>query len=205
MRCKFWTQEEIDLLVALYPDHSNGEIVRKIKKTKKSVQAKAFLLGLKKSKEYTAAYKRKGQFKKGHKPFNKGKNMSEYCSPEVVEKMKKTQFKKGQKPQNTSPLGYECIRPDKSGRSYIYVKAHEDKPMILKQRYIWEKAYGPIPKGCAIVFKDGNSLNVTLENLICLTRGGLAVRNSIHNYPEELKKTIKLKNKIVKKIAKSKT
>lgn len=36
-------------------------------------------------------------------------------------------------------------------------------------RYIYAKNHGPIPPGCHIHHKDGNSLNNELKNLICLT------------------------------------
>lgn len=35
-----------------------------------------------------------------------------------------------------------------------------------KNRYIWQKAYGEIPEGKRLLYKDGNSENCTLENLI---------------------------------------
>ena len=38
----------------------------------------------------------KGNFKKGHIPFNKGKKMSEYISKESLKRIKQTQFKPGQ-------------------------------------------------------------------------------------------------------------
>lgn len=36
-------------------------------------------------------------------------------------------------------------------------------------RLIWEKAYGPIPKGHHIHHKDGNRLNNSIENLECIS------------------------------------
>src|SRR5690606_30714992 len=77
------------------------------------VKRKVFRLGLKKSKEWkinksreiaknNIAFKKR-QFKKGHVPYNKGKKLKEYATPEAIERMKKTQFKKGNKPKNTKP------------------------------------------------------------------------------------------------------
>ena len=39
-----------------------------------------------------------------------------------------------------------------------------------KHHLIWEKAYGPIPKGHLVIFADGNRDNFSLENLILISR-----------------------------------
>jgi len=38
-------------------------------------------------------------------------------------------------------------------------------------RYLWIKNCGPIPKGKVVVHLDGKTLNNSLENLFCMTRG----------------------------------
>ncbi len=51
VRMPRWTEEEIDLLARLYPDHDNLEIARRLGRTTKSIVSKAHDLGLKKSPE----------------------------------------------------------------------------------------------------------------------------------------------------------
>lgn len=38
-------------------------------------------------------------------------------------------------------------------------------------RWLWRKWHGPIPRGYVIVHADGDTMNDTPENLVCLSRG----------------------------------
>lgn len=49
----------------------------------------------------------------------------------------------------------------------------------FEHRLIWEAANGPQPKGTAIVFIDGNTDNLSLDNLACVTRAELARLNQL--------------------------
>ena len=87
----------------------------------------------------------------------------------------KTWFQKGHIPENAKPMGNERINKE----GYIEIKIRErrtkEKPntYALKQRVIWEKAYGEIPPGHVIIFKDGNKLNCELSNLAIVSRAEL--------------------------------
>ena len=65
---------------------------------------------------------------------------------------------------------------------------------------IYQDAYGPIPKNHIIVFKDRNTLNVTLENLECITRQENMQRNTLHRLAPEIKQTIRVLTKLKKTI-----
>ena len=106
------------------------------------------------------------QFKKGHASWNKGMKG-------IITGGEATRFKKGQRPQNFKPVGTELVNTD----GYVVVKIAEPKKWRQKHILMWEQANGPVPKGKCLIFADGNSLNVTLENLILITRGELAVMN----------------------------
>lgn len=123
--------------------------------------------------------RRKGEFKKGQIPFNKGQKMPEH----VYKRANGTMFKPGQVPHNTKPIGYERI--DKKD-GFIYIKAADKKPMMLKSRYLWELHHGPIPKSMVIRYKDGNKLNCTIDNLYITKRGNLMKDNQKH-YPTDIK------------------
>jgi hypothetical protein len=131
------------------------------------------------------------QFKPGHIPKNKGVKMT----AETYEKVKPTMYKKGNKPANTQPIGTIHNRADKTGRLYQYIKI-KDSHWELLQRQVWMQAYGEIPKGCVINFLDGNFMNCELSNLQVKTRAEMAIMNSIHRYPAEVRDLIKLTNKL---------
>lgn len=102
-----------------------------------------------------------GHFKKGNKPFNKGKKWDDYLSKEQQEKAKKTCFKKGNIPHNYRQLFEE--RLDKNG--YIEIKIKEPDIWQSKHRYIYEQYYGKIPKKHKVIFLDGNNRNFDIDNL----------------------------------------
>lgn len=115
------------------------------------------------------------RFKKGNIPTNKGtKGVCEYGGA--------TRFKKGHRPHNTKPIGSESITED----GYTKVKVKEPNVWIFKQRLIYEKVYGKIPKESAVIFADGNKQNFDINNLIlvnkkqllCMMRNGLITDNS---------------------------
>lgn len=92
----------------------------------------------------------------------------------------RTSFKKGQKPKNYKPVGSERIDTD----GYVIVKISDIGPRPKRWRHkhklIWEELHGPIPKGHCLIFLDGNSQNITLENLQLVSRSQLARLNQNH-------------------------
>lgn len=106
-----------------------------------------------------------GRFPKGHIPFNKDKKGIGGYEP--------TQFKQGNRPHNYKPIGTERISTD----GYVDIKIADPKTWKGKHIIIWEEANGPIPTGFVLIFADRNRLNVTLENLLLISRGELAVMN----------------------------
>jgi len=128
---------------------------------------------------------RTGYFDKGHESWNKG--------TKGLTHRNRTSFKKGDIPKNTKPLGAERV-DNKDG--YIHVKIAEPDPYTkattrYKQKHvvIWEKKHGPVPKGMAVIFKDGKRLNCDISNLILVSRAELLNLNQNHyrEIPEELK------------------
>lgn len=110
---------------------------------------------------------------KGNKPFNKGLKQSEYMSQRAIEKCKSARFKKGHIPWHTKKVGTE--RRDKDG--YTVIKTKEGN-WEFKHRYIWEQEFGKIPSGYLLLFADGNKENITLENLIMISRKELLTMNA---------------------------
>lgn len=166
--------------------------------------------GIKKSQEYLDNWRLSGRgrmiehgkahrFTKGHLSWNKDKSPKDYMNDESYEKIAKTQFKKGNLPPNTKHDGAISLRHDKSGKSYYFIRLSKAKWMQLHVK-IYQDAYGPIPKNHIIVFKDRNTLNVTLENLECITRKENMLRNTLHRLTPEIKQTIRVLTKLKKHI-----
>ena len=125
-----------------------------------------------------------GQFEPGSTPANKGKKMS----PEAYEKCAPTMFRKGQTPVNHKPVGTESVRRNyKRNQMFVYVKVAEPNIWRMKHIMEWEKHNGPVPKGKAIIFADGNPQNTDIDNLVMVSRSQLAVMNrwGIHGYDKQ--------------------
>ena len=124
------------------------------------------------------------RFEKGQEAINKGKKMP----PETYKKVSRTMFKKVHVPANHKPVGSERIDA-KDG--YVFVKVKEPGTWKLKHRLIWEEHNGPIPKGCVIIFRDGNRLNTDISNLMMISRADNAILNKkgLYIYQGKLKDT----------------
>jgi hypothetical protein len=189
-------------IIELYPNHSSKYIAELLGVTISKVYNTAWGAKVKKSAEYmlTPASGRiiepsiPNQFKPGHTPHNKGKQMD----AEIYEKVAPTMFKKGNKPYNTKPIGAINIRLDTQGRPYQYIKI-KDSHWELLQRHVWTKANGEIPRGSVVIFLDGNYLNCELSNLQVITRKENMARNTIQRYPAELQEVMKLTCKLKRK------
>jgi hypothetical protein len=189
-------------IIDLYPHHSSKYIAELLGVTISKVYNTAWGAKVKKSPEYmlTPASGRiiepsiPNQFKPGHTPHNKGKQMD----AEIYEKVAPTMFKKGNKPYNTKPNGTINLRADKTGRFYQYIKI-KDCQWELLQRHVWTQANGEIPTGSVVIFLDGNYLNCELSNLQVITRKENMARNTIQRYPAELQEVMKLTCKLKRK------
>ena len=108
-----------------------------------------------------------GRFRKGNVPPNKNKKGVYAPGSE------KGWFKKGDIPKNHRPVGSERVDTD----GYTLVKTKEPNVWTLKHKVIWEKVNGKVPTGHKLLFKDGDSKNITLENLILITDYEMLVLN----------------------------
>jgi hypothetical protein len=132
-----------------------------------SVKAMGSLL-----KKYNLKNWRDCCFRPGQVPFNKDRKG--YCPPGC----EKGWFKPGHAPSNTVPVGSERI----NACGYVEMK-YSEKSGSPKNRWkgkhvlIWEKANGPVPKGHAVIFADGNRRNFKPGNLVLVSRKELAVLN----------------------------
>jgi HNH endonuclease len=200
---RLWSAEDDALLQRRYPNEPTQLLAAELRRSVSSVYARADKLGLRKSEEYlagpAACRLRRGdnvgakhQFPKGHVPANKGLRRPGW-SPG---RMRETQFKKGERQgvaaEVYKPIGTERVSKD----GYLERKVNDDLPFQRRWRFVhlivWEEANGPLPRGHAIAFKNGDKTDIRIENLECITRRELMLRNTVHNLPKELASTIQL-------------
>jgi hypothetical protein len=132
-------------------------------KTVGAIKGMANKLGLKKLCNPT-------QFKKGSNPHNKGIKQA------TSEKCYETTFKKGNVPPNSRSEGvmYERIS---SSESAIYYKPEGSKRVVRYAYYVWQQAYGELPKNHVIRHKDKDFRNCNLDNLYLMSRAELLKAN----------------------------
>lgn len=130
---------------------------------------------------------RTGQFVPGGPAWNKGVKgyMGANC----------TSFAKGSMPHTKRPLWSERVNRD----GFIEISVPERNPYTgaptrfkHKHVWLWEASNGPVPKGHAVIFIDGDKSKCTMENLMLVTRAELLAMN-LHGYreqPDELKASV---------------
>jgi hypothetical protein len=136
---------------------------------------------------------RTGRFDPGQIPANKGKKMP--FNPNSA----RTQFKKGDKPHNTKGAGHEMICP-KDGYVYLIVAERNphtggDTRRVLKHKWLWEQANGPVPEGMCLKCLDGDRTNTDLKNWELIPRALLPrldgrFGRGYKNAPDEVRPTL---------------
>ncbi|CAB4127090.1 HNH nuclease [uncultured Caudovirales phage] len=213
MKRRLWTMDDDAIMRAEYPNISTKKLAEKLGVSIRSCYSRATVLGLVKTSVYLSTPESgrlsKGDvigsktfFKKGNKPFNKGLKIEDFMSKESIEKTKSTRFKKGQAPHNTKEDGVIVSRKDKCGKTYLYIRESLGV-WKLYQRHIWEQHHEKLKNNEVVRFRDGNTLNCEISNLIMVPKSENMKLNTIHQYPEDLKQVIKLTNKLKKQIIKT--
>lgn len=210
-----WSKEEDRVLRRLFPHHTTAWVAQQMNRTATSVNARADRLGLRKSAAHLAATQARTnsklnaagvahRFQKGLIPANKGTRRPGYGPG----RMKETQFKKGglngQARHNFMPIGSTRLLG-----GYLYVKVAEVPNVPYTVNWLpvhvleWERVNGrPLPAGHCLLFRDGNRLNVAVENLELITRAENMRRNSVHNLPKELALVVQLRGALIRQINK---
>lgn len=202
---RVWTPAEDERLSTLYATFSADECAAALDRTRSSVCQRVNAIGLRKSPEWIAQTARmrtlnpthggrRGQFKPGLVPWNTGR--SHPARGRSVE----TQFKRGRAPQesrNYLPIGSERLTKD----GYVERKVTDDQSVVPARRWtavhrlVWEAANGPVPPGRIVVFRRGMHTTVVadiaIDRLELITRAENMARNTIHNYPPEVKGLIR--------------
>ena len=188
-----------EILTELYLTVAVKTISRQIERSSTFVSRRLKQLGLVIPIELIEERKKNGRFQKGNISFNTGRKQSEYMSPEGILKGMAFRFKKGQVALNAKTDGEFSNRIDRNGYTYRYIRISAAK-WELYHRIVWQQANGAIPSDSLVIFKDGNRLNCSLENLELITKRENIIRNraSFLILPTELQTTKRLLTKIKK-------
>lgn len=203
MKRHYWTPLQIEALTKLYPNMATMQLATILRLSVDQVYRQANKLGLKKSEaflatassgRFTGQQGQRARFRKGHTPWNKG------ISHDVGGRSKETRFAKGSKPHNWLPVGSERVSKDGYLQRKLTDTGYPPRDWKCIHLLIWEEHHGPVPKGHAVIFKDGNKRNLAIENLECISRRDLMLRNSLHNYPKPIAQLIQLRGALNRKI-----
>ena len=206
-----WNPDAERTLRQLYPDHAAKDVAVAIGCSVEVVWRKAHALGLSKSLAWRqkearrladtgAAYR----FPPKLVPWNKGTHYT------AGGRSAETRFKPGRpahEARNYLPIG--SVRITKDG--YAERKVTDDPRLaparrwVAVHRQVWEAGHGPVPRGHAVVFREGQRTtcieDITLDRVELVTRAELMRRNSYHtNYPPELRTLVQLRGALNRKI-----
>lgn len=116
---------------------------------------------------------RTGRFVPGQEAHNKGKPFAGARHPNCIG----SQFKKGNVPHTYRGAGHERID---SNDGYVVMIVDEENPWtgaktrpVLKHRWLWEQANGPLPEGHALKCLDGDRTNTDPSNWTAVPRAML--------------------------------
>jgi hypothetical protein len=197
----------------LYPHLRTDKVAQILGRSTSAIYGRADVLGLEKTAEYLASpeacrLRRENspgiahRFPKGHVPANKGTRRPGWS----VGRMRETQFKKGQR-NGTAAANYMPVGSTRLFEGYVLLKVAEvpNAPHMVNWKLLhvlnWERANGrPVPDGHCLRFRDGNRQNCDVANLELITRQENAKRNTIHRFPEPIKRAIRAKAWLTRRI-----
>lgn len=211
MKRRFWTAAEDLVLREAYPHLATALVAGALARSVSAIYGRAQGMGLEKSPAYLASpaacrlrrgdnVGRATRFPKGHVPANKGLRRPGYAPGRMAE----TQFKPGSR-HGTAAARYQPIGAERVSKDgYLERKVHDGLPMQSRWRavhlLVWEAAHGPVPRGHAISFRNGDRRDIRLDNLACIPRAELMRRNTLHRYPSALVSAMQLRGALVRRI-----
>ena len=162
-----FTKEQITFLKSFNGEKTHKELAKlfQVKYKIDSISLSYFRKCLRKVNiDYKYVKTNRGSFKRGFIPWNKGKKTG--VKPRKYDKNGEVEWLE-------KPIGTESITKD----GYTLIKTEAPNTWEYKQRIIWKRVNGEIPKGHVIIFADGDKTNFNLENLICVTKNELRQLN----------------------------
>jgi hypothetical protein len=180
-----WNDADVEYLREHYPTTPMDELCRALNCKPWRIYSKAKQMGFKRDPEYKLQVCRKLGKELSESPeskaarFKPGQATHRLAKGVYYPGVEKTWFKPGHKVHTEMHDGAISVRKDKRGVAYKFIRIAKSVWVHL-HRHIWEQAHGPVPEGYVIRFKNGDQLDVRLDNLECITLKENARRN--HNY-----------------------
>lgn len=182
-----WTAAEDAALRRLYAEHSTAATARMLGRTHAAIKNRVNALGLQKGHN-------SGRFLPGEAPWNKGTPF------EAGGRSAETRFQKGNRPHTWNPIGHTRTRSDGYMERKVSDTGCTRRDYVLIHHLVWRMHGATVPRGHALVFKDGDRRNFDIHNLELVTRSELMRRNTIHNYPHEIAQLVQLRGVINRQI-----
>lgn len=206
---RYWHPAEWAQLAAQYPHMKTAVIAAMLDRSRSTVYQAAQRLGLTKSPEFYASPAsgrttgRQGigsRFVKGQVSWNKGTHFN--AGGRSVLTRFQPGVRQGVAVKLYKPIG--TLRVTKDG--YLSRKVNDGMPLQARWRLehliVWEAANGPLPKGHAVTFRNGDRKDVRLDNLELVTRRELLARNWHRRYPKAIRQIVQLRGAITRQINK---
>lgn len=156
-----WTENEVELLIKLYPNTSARRLSDIFNKSRQAIYMKAFDLGLAKSPEYLADPSKSGRFHGDSRPGGNPQNLIK---------------------NSAAPIG--SVRLNRDGTFVVKFtdkhKRNHHRNWMPLLRFIWESAGRTVPEGQFVTFKEGRKTTepdaITIDMLECVTMGEFSSR-----------------------------
>lgn len=193
---KYWMPEQEEIVRKHYADSTHQQMDDLLNGAFdiRQIHHKAKNMGIRKSQAYRELHgiDEKGRKRARATPWNKGTHFRAGGLSNMH------RFKLGNIPPNHRLVWSTRINVD----GCIEIKIEEGiRKWKLMHHQVWKQHHGSYPpRGTALIFRDGNKQNCDIDNLELLTRKQLMERNTIHQYPEEIKQLIRLKAKLTRRI-----
>jgi len=201
-----WSEDEIAWLVALWPDVKSALVAEALGRRLSQCHYMAHKLGLKKSAEYLASpdacrLRREDspgiayRFQPGIKPWNTGLK-----GWKAGGRSAETRFKKGYRPHTWKPVGAERLSKEGYLQRKMTDTGYPPRDWVGVHILLWREHHGPVPPGHKLRFINGDKTDIRIENLALISDADNMRRNSLHNYPHEIRQCIQLRGALVRKI-----
>ncbi|MDL2292253.1 HNH endonuclease [Acholeplasma sp. OttesenSCG-928-E16] len=217
-----YTEEVRKFILGIYKGKSHKEIATLVNKqfnlnlTEFGISTYLSRNGLRTERAFRYSEEMKEFIKKIHKgksyqeikdlfneKFDVDKTINEikcFCQDNDMKNGVDCRFQKERIPTNKIPVGTERFRKHYE-KTYLYIKIKEPNIWVLKHRYLYEKTYGPIPKNMKLLFLNGDTMDVRIENLKLVSYAEELILNRqklIFNDPEFTKTGINIAKVILK-------
>lgn len=211
-----WSDADLALMRAAYPDTHTAELALRLGRSVRSAYQCADRLGLRKSAAYLAgphaARLRAGvdtgvahRWVPGQVPWNKGRPGSTGLHDNTRAHHYRPGNISGRAAQLVQPIGTLRINADG-----VLERKVSDQPGPAHRRWhpvhrlVWEAAHGPAPAGHLVAFRPGRRTTdpdlITPDALELLTRAQNMLRNSYHRYGPEVACAIQLRGALNRNI-----